>query len=75
MQKIKTSTSPRVFSAYFRPINHVYQTRFSKHNFKQRDAFSKYVKFSISYRGQKLWSNYPIIAEKNIAITIFLNGV
>ena len=33
----------------YAPINHVYQTRFFKHNFKQPNDFSKYVKFSISY--------------------------
>ena len=71
MQKIKKSTSPSVFSTYFQPINHVYQTRFSKINFEQPDAFSKYVKFTISYQNQKLWNNYPITLENNIASIIF----
>ena len=57
MQRIKISTSPRVFSTYFQHINHLYETRFSKHDFKQPDALSRYIKFSISYRGPKLWNN------------------
>ena len=60
-----------VYCTYFQPINHVYQTRFSKRNLKQPDAFSKYVKLSISYQGPKLWNNYPTTAEKNIVSTIF----
>ena len=35
MQRIKVSTSPTEFYTYLQPINHVYETRFSKHNFKQ----------------------------------------
>ena len=46
MQKIKTSISPRLFFNYFQPFKHVYQTKFSKHNFKQPDGFTKHVKFS-----------------------------
>ena len=54
MQRAKTATS-MVFS----------HESFSKHNFKQPDAFSKYVKFSISYREPKLWTDLTT-AEKNI---------
>ena len=71
MQKIKTSTSPWGIPPYFQPINHLYETRFPKYNFKQPNPFSKYVKFSISYQGPKLWNNYPTMTEKNIVSTIF----
>ena len=72
MQKIKTSTSPSVISTYFQPINHVYETRFSEHNcIYTPDTFTKYVKFSISYRGLKLRNNYPTTSEKNIVCTTF----
>ena len=39
MQRIKISTFPMVFLTYFQPINDTYETRFSKHNFKQSDVF------------------------------------
>ena len=45
MQKTKKTTPPRVFSTYFQPINHVYETTFSKHNFKQPDAFQNILNF------------------------------
>ena len=45
MQKTKTSTTPKVFSIYFQPINHVNESKFSKHNFKQPDAFSSMLNF------------------------------
>ena len=64
MQSFKISTSPRIFYTYIQPINHVYETRFSAHNFKQPNASEKYVKFSIIYLGPKLWDNYLLTAEK-----------
>ena len=30
MEKVKTSSPPRVFLIYFQPTNHVYETRFPK---------------------------------------------
>ena len=50
MQKFKASTSPRVFSTYFQPINHVYEIRFSRHSFKQPDGFSKYINILMTSR-------------------------
>ena len=54
-------------------MNHAYETRFSKHNFRQSGVFSKYVKYSILFRYQKLWNNYLTMAEKISSILSFLN--
>ena len=43
MQRNKRSTLPIAFSSYFKTINRMYETRFSKHNFKKSDGFSKYA--------------------------------
>ena len=75
MQRVKTSVSFGVFlfSIYFQPINHVHETRFSKHNFKQSHVFPKHVKWNmLKLLGQKLWNNFPTTADKNIVtITCF----
>ena len=49
----------------------MYETKISKNNFKQPDAFLKYVKFLINDGCPKLWNNYDTKAEKNIVSTIF----
>ena len=49
MPRVKRSTSHKVFYSYFETMSHVYETRFSKHNFKKPDGFSKYIKFLINY--------------------------
>ena len=69
MYRIKTSISPNIFFTYFQLINHVYETRYSKHNLKQSDTFSKYLKFSISYQGQKYGITHH--GSKNIVSAIF----
>lgn len=48
IQWFKT-TSLMMFSTFFKPINHVQETRFRKHIFKQPEAFSKHVNLSASY--------------------------
>ena len=64
MQRIRRSTSPSLFSSHFKIINHVYETGFSKHDFKRTRWNSKYVKLSIYYRGQKLENCYLTTEEK-----------
>ena len=69
MQKIKT-TSTSVFLIYFQRLKHVYQAKFSKHNFKQPDDFTKYVKFSMILEAQ----NYEIITlprQEKISSVLF----
>ena len=64
MQRIKRSTYPSVFSSYFKIINHVHETWFSKHTLKEPDGFSEYVKFLIIYWGRKLENCYLNTEEK-----------
>ena len=48
MQKVNYTPIDRVFFSSFEEIEHKYQTRFSKHNFKKPPALINYVKFPIS---------------------------
>ena len=63
IQWFKT-TSLMMFSTFFKPINHVQETRFRKHIFKQPEAFSKHVNLSASYWSPKLLNSDLITAEK-----------
>lgn len=56
MQRVKTYASPRLFYSCSHPINYSYEIRFSKHNLKEPDAFSKHANFLTSYRSPKLSS-------------------
>ena len=72
MQRIKESTSPSVFSSYFKIINHVHETWFSKHTFKRTRWFFRYVKFLINHRGRKLENcRKKKYGRKNLVTTIF----
>ena len=69
---LKTSISYRLFSTYFQPIHHVYEKIFSKHNFKQSNAFSKHLKIFLNYQGLKVWYNFLNTAEKISSVLPFL---
>ena len=73
MQRVKKWNLLGYFFTYFQPISYVYETR--KHNFKQPDAFSKYIKFSISYRSLKLWRINLAMAEKLLSVITISNEV
>ena len=64
MQRIKRSTSPSVFSSYFKIINMCMKPDFLSAILKEPDGFSKYVKFLINYRGRKLQNCYLTTEEK-----------
>ena len=57
--------SHSVFSNYLKLLTILkFETGFSKHNFKEPDGFSKYVKFSINYQGWRLENCYRTKEEK-----------
>ena len=57
MFKVKSSTSPIIFSSQFNEIDHRYKTRYSHDSFKIPKVSSKMKRLSISYRGPFLWNS------------------
>ena len=73
MQRNKRSTLPIAFSSYFKTINRMYETRFSKHNFKKSDGFSKYASQKGFDKLSKLWNSYLTTEQKIQSLLFFLN--
>ena len=71
MQRIRRSTSPSVFSSYFKIINHVYKTGFSKHDFKRTRWILKICKIVDMLSRPKIRELLPHYGRKNLANTIF----
>ena len=71
MQRIKRSTSPSVFSSYFKIINHVHETGFSKHSFKTTRWFLKICKIFDWLSRIKVRKLLPHYRRKNLFSTIF----
>ena len=71
MQRIRRSTSPSVFSSYFKIINHVHETGFSKHDFKRTRWILKICKIVDILSRPKIRELLPGYERKNLATTIF----
>ena len=71
MQTIKRSTSPSVFSNYFKTINHVYEILFSKHNFKRTKWFLKICKTFDKLSRPKIRELLPHYGRNNVVTTLF----
>ena len=71
MQRIRRSTSPSVFSSYFKIINHVHETGFSKHGFKRTRWILKICKIVDILSRPKIRELLPGYERKNLATTIF----
>ena len=65
MHKTKIKMVPEIFQGQFSFVNHNYQTRFSKHNFKIPNP-SKTSKFSITLRGPKIFNSILENSEKTL---------
>ena len=71
MQRIRRSTSPSVFSSYFKIINHVYETGYSKHDFERTRWILKICKTVDILSRPKIRELLPHYGRKNLANTIF----
>ena len=72
MQRIRRSKSPSVFSSYFKIINHVYETGYSKHDFERTRWILKICKTVDILSRTKIRELLPHYGRKNLATTIFL---
>ena len=71
MQKIRRSTSSSVFSSYFKSINHVYETGFSKHDLKKNRWILKICIIVDILSRPKIIEFLPRYGRKNLATTFF----
>ena len=64
MHNIKINSSPRIFLHQFQTINHKYETRYSKNNFKEPKKETNYAKYCIHTHGQVIWNSFLNETEK-----------
>ena len=75
MHNIKINSSPRIFLHQFQTINHKYETRYSKTNFKEPEKETNYAKYCIHTHGQVIWNSFLNETEKkNIPSQHFFKG-
>ena len=69
MQRIRRSKSPSVFSSYFKIINHVYETGYSKHDFERTRWILKICKTVAILTRPKIRELLPPYGRKNLSCT------
>ena len=66
MHQVKNGTVPKIFSNDFSKVGHTYSTRFALNSF-QFPRSSKTSRFSILFRGPKLWNEFLTNNEKDVS--------
>ena len=66
MHKFNNNETPKVFNNIIKQPEHRYPTNFSKSNFSLKSYSLNNTKYSISFRGPKLWNDIPNKQEKEI---------
>ena len=73
MYKIKTNASLRIFLHQFQTINHKYETRYSRNNFKEPKRETNYAKYCTHARGPVIWNSFLNETKKTYYLSISLN--
>ena len=66
MHKFNNNETPKVFNNIIKRPEHRYPTNFSSLNFSLKSYSLNNTKYSISFRGPKLWNGIPNNQEKEI---------
>ena len=66
MHKFNNNETPKVFNNIIKRPEHRYPTNFSSLNFSLKSYSLNNTKYSISFRGPKLWNDIPNKQEKEI---------
>ena len=57
MPKVSNNIAPLIFNMFKKP-SHKYPTNFSRNNFSLKKCSLNSTKYSISFRGPKLWNEF-----------------
>ena len=66
MHKFNNQETPRIFNDLIKKLVHKYPTNFSKSNFCLKNVSLNSTKYSISFRGPKLWNEILHKEEKEL---------
>ena len=67
MHKVSNNVAPLIFNDMFKKPSHKYPTNFSRNNFSLKKCSLISTKYSISFRGPKLWNEFLNTDEKQIS--------
>ena len=67
MHKVSNNVAPLIFHEMFKKPSHKYPTNFSLNNFSLKKCCLNSTKYSISFRGPKLWNEFLNTDEKEIS--------
>ena len=67
MHKVSNDVAPLIFNYLLKNPLHKYPTNFSHSNFSLNKCSSNSTKYSISFRGPKLWNEFLKTDEKQIS--------
>ena len=67
MHKVSNNVAPLIFNGMFKKPSHKYPTNFSHNNFSLKKCSLNSTKYSISFRGPKLWNEFLNTDEKQIS--------
>ena len=76
MHKVNNNVAPIAFHEIFTKPSHNYPTNFSYNSFSLKKCSLNSTKYSISFRGPKLWNDFLNNEEKQIrSYTIFSKNI
>ena len=76
MHKVSNNVTPLIFNDMFKKPSHKYPTNFSHNNFSLKKCSLNSTKYSISFRGPKLWNEFLNTDEKQISsYNLFLKKI
>ena len=67
MHKVSNHVAPLIFNEIFKKPSHDYPTNFSYNSFSLKKCSLNSTKYSISFRGPKLWNEFLDNDEKQIS--------
>ena len=75
MHKFNNQETPRIFNDLINKPVHKYPTNFSKSNFRLKNVSLNSTKYSISFRGPKLWNEILHKEEKELESYSLLQNI
>ena len=67
MHEVSNNVAPLIFNDMFKKPSHIYPTNFSHNNFSLKKCSLNSNKYSISFRGPKLWNKFLNTNKKLIS--------
>ena len=75
MHKVSNNVAPLIFNDMFKKPSHKYPTNFSHNNFNLKKCSLNCTKYSISFRGPKLWNEFLTPANLKFCRNYYIKSI